>query len=39
MSGAAIAWLVVGGVFVLFGLVVFIMEIPSIMREMKILKM
>ena len=39
MSGALIAWMVVGGLVVLGLLALFIHELPSIRRELRLLKM
>ena len=39
MSGAAIAWIVVGAIIVLGFLVMFIREFPAMRRELRIMRM
>jgi len=39
MNAAVIAWIVVGGLFVLGALILFILELPAIRREMRLLRM
>jgi hypothetical protein len=39
MSAGDIAWIVVGGVVVITGLVLLVQEIPAIVREVRIMRM
>ena len=39
MSAAAIAWLVVAGLVVLGGLILLIRELPSLRRELRLMRM